>query len=220
MRSPESATASPAGIAGVVAGTVSPNILTPSATVKPQTLERARRRLKRIQRGLDPPRAPRMVTKPLIEQVAGQKSEGKTRPQVAAALGLSEGTVRRVERHPEFQAVMTSIRERIRTETVSKLLETHRKVWTLFVASVEAGSTKDADNMARVLLNLEKIAASSSGEARKLETLERHELVEGTQDRETQELLRAIAGLLNPPNHLSPVPIGGAAGPGEGDAAS
>ena len=111
-------------------------------------------------------------------------------------VGLGRHQVSKLLKRPDVQGAIQALRDTIREETIGQIVGQHLSAWRLFKASVDAGSTKDADNMARVLLNLEKIGSSSSGEARKLDLTETVEVDPLTLSEESKELLNAVKEIL------------------------
>ena len=136
------------------------------------------------------------VTPGKIERIIVNRMDGLTLKQTAKAVDLCTSSVQKVLNRPEVHEQIVSIRETIRHQTITELLDRQGDAWKLFKTSLEQGSTKDADNMARVLLNMEKIASSASGEARKLETVIREDVSEAAMSVESQELLEAVKDIL------------------------
>ena len=140
-------------------------------------------------------RTPRL-TVGRVETLVRGKLAGKTMEELGEEVGLGRHQVSKLLKRPDVQGAIQALRDTIREETIGQIVGQHLSAWRLFKASVDAGSTKDADNMARVLLNLEKIGSSSSGEARKLDLTETVEVDPLTLSEESKELLNAVKEIL------------------------
>ena len=175
MSSPDSASTS----SGIAAGTVA-TTSSPSAPTRSKSGKRIKHRM----------------TVGRVETLVKGRLAGKTMAELGKEVGLGRHQVSTLLKRPDVQGAIQGIRDTIREETIEQIVGQHLAAWRLFKSSVDAGSTKDADNMARVLLSLEKIGSSSSGEARKLDLTETVEVDPLTLSEESKELLNSVKEIL------------------------
>jgi hypothetical protein len=98
-----------------------------------------------------------------IEMVAG----GHTQAAVAKVLGCSVRTVGRILADPAVKQALADLRLVLRAKTLQGVQAVTPGLHVWLKEMVEAKtSAKDADALSRALLNLEKTAASASGENR------------------------------------------------------
>jgi len=96
-----------------------------------------------------------------IEMVAA----GHTHEQVGKVLGCSPRTVRRILAPPEVKQALADLRLVLRAKTLQgvQVIAPALHVWLKEVIEGKVDA-RDADMLSRALLNLEKVAASASGE--------------------------------------------------------
>lgn len=160
------APASNTGSSGTTAGAVGRMSFPPMPTPSPSGLIPPKHAGGRPRKSARPPR---QVTPARIDRIVALKLDGASRKEIAETLQLAPSSIHTTMARPDFQVRMDAMRETIRQATTERVLQTHDKTWAVFETSLDSGNTKDADNMARVLLNLEKIAGSTSGETRRIE---------------------------------------------------
>lgn len=94
-------------------------------------------------------------------------ASGQTYAQVAKVLHCSVRSVRRMLAPPEVKQAVVTLRTALRVKALegAQAIIPAAQVWLREVVEGRT-SAKDADALSRALLNLEKVAASASGENR------------------------------------------------------
>lgn len=103
-------------------------------------------------------------------------AEGLSKPQVAAKLGVSAETIRRLAKTEENSRLIAALRESVRVRTLKRVRKLAPKVLDLAQAHAEklgpgkvpVQDSASLDALARAALSLEKVASSASGEALKV----------------------------------------------------
>jgi hypothetical protein len=108
-------------------------------------------------------------------QVAASVASGQTYAQVAKAVGISVWTVRKIAQEPQTRAFIAACRAVIKEKSAKALLDNTASLADVIGAALKNVDTskvtpKDVDALSRAALNMEKIAASVSGEGREPRT--------------------------------------------------
>jgi hypothetical protein len=107
---------------------------------------------------------------PAVEaKIVAAVASGLTYRQTASALGVSKSSIERVMKKQHNRELLLSIRADIRAITIEHIEHIQPKLLDRLEQEVETGNPRDIDAVSRAVLNMEKIAASASGEQRRQE---------------------------------------------------
>jgi Homeodomain-like domain-containing protein len=109
------------------------------------------------------------ITPQNITKVLELAASGHTQPAIAKALGISVRSVQRILADPLAKQALADLRLVLRVQALqgAQAIVPDAQTWLAEVVKAKT-SAKDADALSRALLNLEKVAASASGENRPL----------------------------------------------------
>ena len=145
----------------------------------------------RIRRGRITPANGVPLTPAEEEQIAKMAAVGVGIRDIATRLRRSRDAVGAVLATPEVQEFMRQCREATRTITLAGVHETQTKAMDWLGEVVESRDPRAFDAVSRGVLNLEKTAASASGEARA--QVQVAVLNQQQESDEVRDLIRALA---------------------------
>jgi hypothetical protein len=107
------------------------------------------------------------ITPQNITKVLELAASGHTQSAIAKALGISVRSVQRILADPLAKQALADLRLVLRVQALqgAQAIVPDTQTWLAEVVKAKT-SAKDADALSRALLNLEKVAASASGENR------------------------------------------------------
>lgn len=134
----------------------------------------------------------RKTVTPIVEQeIAAMGALGVSRRVAATALRLPPSTVGKVLSSPHVQDLIGRFREAIRADSLERAVTINTKAWQLADEVLTKKDPRGFDSVMRGLHATEKIAASASGEARRIEGV--FQVAHADLTEEARELLRALA---------------------------
>ena len=101
--------------------------------------------------------------------VALLRGEGFSHAKTARALGLSTTTVQHIAAQPDVKARIEAMREQWRVVAQEKMGQVANEAWTMTEEFAKQRDAKGFDSATRGLHALEKISASTHGQAQRVE---------------------------------------------------
>ena len=116
------------------------------------------------------PGAPPAIDPEDLDEIVKFKAQGKTDRQLAMLYGVAPNTIARHLKSPAAQEKLATWREVIRNALLRGIAEGGvTMALQVMKDAANEGDAKSVDAAARAVMNLEKTAASASGEARRVE---------------------------------------------------
>ena len=175
----------------VIAPDVTPQI-TPQVSSQPAVIDPLKRRPGR-------PKGSKTQTRPrspLIEQhIATMLASGTPQHRIAAAMQMDRRAVATITAKPATQELVVALRETIRNSTLYGLQAATDSAYKFLSDTVSARDAKGFQLVANGLANMERTAASASGESRRVDAnLSGH--VDTNITAEAKALLATFLGVL------------------------
>ena len=134
----------------------------PSPGQDPPTISKRRRgpdKVRRVRKGESPTGAE-------IEHVARLAAAGESKAGISRATLMSTKLVDDILARPDISVYVTTVRDAIRSTTLEHIQNLQGKVWARVADSVDLADSKEFGAWMEGTAQMEKIAASASGEAR------------------------------------------------------
>lgn len=109
-------------------------------------------------------RPPKKMTDQVKTYVASAVASGEAKKDIAEVLHVRPETISRAMKDPEVQGMIAEFRRRHRLQNLEGAAGVVAKVWGRISGSLDAADPKEFDLYTRGALNMERIAASASGE--------------------------------------------------------
>lgn len=107
---------------------------------------------------------------PLVEQhVAAMLAGGTSQHQISAALKIPRGAIATIAAKPTTQELVVALRETIRNSTLYGLQAATEGAYDFLAGTIQSRDAKSFQLVANGLANMERTAASASGESRRVD---------------------------------------------------